>query len=97
MNIRVTLRSILLSFQVDCVMQVVAQVVATKNKRTAAVILDLSAGALEQDGSADSACVAKFKAPQVKNLCSIVYQCVLVYLHGTEEKQRLSDADEDRD
>jgi len=78
-------------------MQVVAQVVATKNKRTAAVVLDLSARALEQDGSADSACVAKFEAPQVKNLCSMVCQCVLVYLHGNREEQRLSDADEDRD
>jgi len=78
-------------------MQVVAQVVAAKNKRTAAVVLDLSARALEQDESVDCACVAKFEAPQVKNLCSVVCQCVLVYFHGTREKQRLSDADEDRD
>ena len=95
MNSRGTLRSTLRSFQVEEVTQVVAQVMATYNKWTAAVVRDLSARALGQDGSVDAGRVAKIEATHVKKLCSIVCQCVLVLRQGTGEIEGLSDDDED--
>jgi len=68
---------------------------ATYNKWTAAVVRDLSARALGQDGSVDAGCVAKVEATHVKKLCSIVCQCVLVLRQGTGEIEGFSDDNED--
>lgn len=95
MNSRGTLRSTLRSFRVDEVTQLVAQVMATYNQWTAAVVRDLSARVLKQDGGNDEERVAKMEAKHVKKLCSIICQCVLVLRQGAGEVDGLTGDDED--
>jgi len=94
---RGTLRSTLRSLQENEVTQVVAQVMATYNTWTAAVVRDLSTRALGQVRSVDAGFVAKIEANHVKKLCVMVSQCVLVLHQGTGDTEGFSDDDEDSD
>lgn len=94
MNSRGTLRSTLRSFRKDEVTQVVAHVVGTYNTWTTGVIRDLCSRALGEAGGFDPAVASDVEAKHVKELCSLVCQCVLVLRQGsgaTEEPDVIDD------
>lgn len=95
MNSRGTLRSTLRSFRKDEVTQVVAQVVATYNTWTSGVVRDLCSRALGEDGFVDARAVTDIQTKHVKDLCSLICQCVLILRQGSGATEDVDEVDND--
>jgi len=91
MNAKGTLRSTLRTFTQDEVTQVVAQLMSGYSEWAVGVVRRLCAQAPEKDGQMVHSSVVAFEAENVKVLCNIVCECILILRHGKADEAFLSD------
>jgi len=91
MNAKGTLRSTLRSFTQDEVVQVVGQLMCSYNEWAVGVVRRLCTQAEVEEGQMVHSSVVAFEAENVKVLCSIVSECVLVLRHGKSNEAVSSD------